>query len=282
MKDLLFIGNRLSRNLHLKFAKLTGLNGCFSRLSTKKFLNFINEYNPDIIHLHNLHNCYINLPMLFNYIKKHNIPIVWTLHDCWIMTGQCPHFTIVKCDKWETGCYDCPQYKQYPSSYIDNTKTMWKLKNKWFTGVNNMTIVTPSQRLANLVKESFLAEYEVKVINNGIDLSVFKFTESSYREKNSLQNKIIILGVSFIWDAREGYEDYLSLAKVLDDNYHLVLVGVSKEQIQSLPKNVLGIEKTNNQKELAEIYSSSDVFINTTYEDNYPTVNLGLELVDCQ
>lgn len=272
--QLNLFGNQFSEDFHIALSRATGYNGCFSFCATRALLKNILAFRPDIIHLHNLHNSYVNLPLLFKFIKKHNIPVVWTLHDCWAFTGQCPYFTIAKCDKWKTGCHDCPQYRQYPQSYVDRTKTMWKLKKKWFTGVQNMTIVTPSQWLADLVKESFLAEYLVKTINNGIDVGVFKPTESNFREKYGLQNKKILLGVALGWDNRKGYRDCLKLAKLMGNDYHLVLVGVSKEQISALPKNVLGIERTNSQKELAAIYSASDVFINTTYEDNYPTVNL--------
>ncbi len=267
-------GTYRGRQISVFIDRITGYNGCSAVITTKKLLKKITSFNPDVIHLHNLHNSYINLPMLFNYIKKHNIHTVWTLHDCWAFTGQCPHFTMVKCDKWKTGCHHCPQYRQYPQSYVDRTKTMWRLKKKWFTGVQNMVIVTPSQWLANLVKESFLKDYSVKVIRNGIDLDVFKPTANSFRQAYGLQNKKIILSVAFGWGERKGYGDCLKLAGILDDDYHMVLVGVSKEQISALPKNVLGIERTNSQKELVEIYSASDVFINTTYEDNYPTVNL--------
>ena len=274
VKDQLFIGDRLSRNLHLKCAELTGLNGCFSRLATKKFLKAVDKYRPDIIHLHNLHNCYINLPMLFNYIKKHNIPVVWTLHDCWAFTGHCPYFTMVKCDKWKTGCYHCPQYRQYPASYVDRTKTMWKLKKKWFTGVQNMTIVTPSQWLADLVKKSFLDEYIVKVIHNGIDLSVFKPTENDFREKHGLQNKKIILGVAFGWGKRKGLDVFIELSKRLDAQYQIILVGTDDRVDKLLPSNIISIHRTQNQQELAEIYTTADLFINPTREENYPTVNM--------
>ena len=152
------------------------VNVALARIETYRLLKKIDEFNPDIIHLHNLHDSYINLPMLFSYIKKHNVPTVWTLHDCWSFTGQCPYFTMVDCEKWKDGCYDCPQYKEYPSTMYDNTKRMWKLKRKWFTGVENMTIVTPSKWLAELVRKSYLKEYPVKVINNGIDLDIFKPT----------------------------------------------------------------------------------------------------------
>ena len=170
----LMIGNRISRNVHLKLAQLTGLNGMFSVFSTLAFLRKVDKWQPDIIHLHNLHNSYINLPLLFRYIKRKRIPIVWTLHDCWAITGKCPHFTMVKCDKRKTGCFHCPQRKGYPQALVDQSRLMWKLKKKWFTGIENMTIVTPSQWLADLVKQSYLKDYDVRVINNGIDLDVFK------------------------------------------------------------------------------------------------------------
>ena len=276
VNNQLFIGDRFSRNLHIKCAELTGLNGCFSRLATNNFLKTVDEYKPDIIHLHNLHNCYINLSMLFNYIKKRNIPVVWTLHDCWAFTGQCPYFTMVKCDKWKTGCHDCPQYRQYPVSYVDRTKNMWKLKKKWFTGVQNMTIATPSQWLADLVNESYLNDYPVKVINNGIDLSVFKPTASDFREKYHIpEDKKVLLGVAFGWDKRKGLDVFVELANRLDkDKYQIVLVGTDDEIDKQLPGSIISIHRTQNQKELAEIYTVADLFVNPTREENYPTVNM--------
>ena len=270
----ILIGTRLTRNIHLQIAKLTGFNGCFSVFATWHFLKKVNKIKPDIIHLHNLHNCYINLPMLFKYIKRHDIKTVWTLHDCWAFTGQCPHFVMAKCDKWKDGCYSCEQYKKYPQSDVDRTKTMYKLKKKWFTGIRNMIIVTPSQWLADLVKRSFLSNYTVKVINNGIDLSVFKPTESAFREKYDLQNKYMVLGVAAPWGERKGLDVFTELSKRLDDRYRIVLVGLSKEQKENLPLNIIGLERTANQTELAEIYTAADVFANPTREDNFPTVNI--------
>lgn len=273
--DQIFIGNRISRNIHLKLSQITGYNGCFSYLSTKQFIKKIDEFKPDVIHLHNLHNCYINLPMLFSYIKKHNTPVVWTLHDCWAFTGHCPHFTMVKCDKWKTGCHDCPQYRQYPASYVDRTKTMWKLKKKWFTGIQNMTIVTPSQWLADLVKESYLKDYPVQVINNGIDLSVFKPIPSNFREKYGIGNKKIVLGVAFGWGKRKGLDVFIELLKRLDhEKYQIVLVGTDDDVDKQLPESIISIHRTQNQTELAEIYTAADVFANPTREENYPTVNM--------
>lgn len=278
-KDFI-IGTRFSRNIHLMLAEITGLNGCFSYFSTLKLLKKLDKLKPDIIHLHNLHNCYINLSLLFKYIKKHNIKTVWTLHDCWAFTGHCPYFDIVGCNKWETGCYGCPQYKEYPKSLFDNSKYMYRLKKKWFTDIKDMTIVTPSEWLASLVKESYLKDYPVKVINNGIDLNVFKPTESDFREKYALENKYIVLGVAFGWGKRKGLDVFIELAKRLDKGkYKIVLVGTDDNIDKLLPDNIISIHRTQNQTELAEIYTAADVFANPTREENYPTVNM--ESVAC-
>lgn len=274
------IGTFNSRRLNVALARITGFNGCFAWFETYKLLKKIDEFKPDIIHLHNLHDSYINLPMLFSYIKKHNVPTVWTLHDCWSFTGQCPHFTIAKCDRWKAGCHNCPQYKEYPASLYDNTKKMWQLKKKWFTGVKNMTIVTPSEWLAGLAKESYLKEYPIQVINNGIDLDMFKPTHSNFREQYGIPgDKYIVLGVSFAWGYRKGLDCFAEMAEKLGDKYQIVLVGTDGEIDKNLPKNIISIHRTQNQKELAEVYSAADVFVMPTREENYPTVNM--EAIAC-
>lgn len=280
-KSDIVIGSRLSRNLHLKLAGITGLNGCFSYFSMLIFLRKINKFKPDILHLHNIHNCYINLSMLFNHIKKHNIKTVWTFHDCWAFTGHCPHFTMVNCYKWKTGCYNCSQYKEYPQSLFDNSKKMYRLKKKWFMGVENLTIVTPSEWLAGLVKQSFLKDYPVKVINNGIDLEVFKPTPSDFRKKYGIaENKFILLGVAFGWGKRKGLDVFIDLQKRLDNaKYQIVLVGTDNSVDKQMSSSIISIHRTQNQTELAEIYTAADLFVNPTREENYPTVNM--EALSC-
>lgn len=274
------IGTFNGRRLNVALARITGFNGCFAWFETYKLLKKIDEFKPDIIHLHNLHDSYINLPMLFSYIKKHNVPTVWTLHDCWAFTGQCPHFTMVKCDKWKAGCYGCPQYKEYPASLYDNTKKMWQLKKKWFSGVKNMTIVTPSEWLAGLARESYLKQYPIEVINNGIDLNVFKPTHSNFRKQYGIPgDKYIVLGVSFAWGYRKGLDCFVEMAEKLGEQYQIVLVGTDDEIDKNLPHNIISIHRTQNQKELAEIYSAADVFVMPTREENYPTVNM--EAIAC-
>lgn len=268
-------GSSIENKISAVFSILTGLQNFGSIIGTISLIKKIKKINPDIIHLHNLHLWTINLPMLFKYIKKHNIKTVWTLHDCWAFTGHCPYFDIVGCNKWETGCYGCPQYKEYPKSLFDNSKIMYRLKRKWFTGVENMTIVTPSEWLASLVKESYLKDYPVKVINNGIDLNVFKPTESDFREKYALENKYIVLGVAFGWGRRKGLDVFVELARRLDkEKYKVVLVGTDDNVDKLLPENIISIHRTQNQTELAKIYSAADVFANPTREENYPTVNM--------
>ena len=209
-------GSSIENKISGAFSILTGLQNFGSIIGTISLINKINKIDPDIIHLHNLHLWTINIPLLFKYIKKHNIKTVWTLHDCWSFTGHCPHFDMIGCEKWKTGCYDCPQYKEYPKSIFDNSKFMYRLKKELFTSVKNMTIVTPSEWLASLVKKSYLKDYPVKVINNGIDLNIFKPTESDFRKKYALENKFIVLGVAFGWDKRKGLDVFIELAKRLD------------------------------------------------------------------
>lgn len=274
VENSILIGNILERNLHLKLSYYTGYNGCFSTMGTRKFLRKIDEIEPDIIHLHNLHNGYINLKMLFNYIKEKDIPVVWTLHDCWAFTGQCPHYTIAKCYKWKTGCYNCPQYRHYPPARVDKSREMYNKKKSWFIGVENLTVVTPSEWLKNQVKESFLREYTVKAINNGIDLTIFKPTKSSFREKYDLTDKILLLGVANPWSTKKGLNIFIELSKILNIEYKVVLVGLSNAQIKQLPDDILGLPKTNNQRELAKIYSTADYFINPSLEETMGLVTV--------
>lgn len=268
------IGSFFEKLFHLLFSRATGIDGRLSLFAIKRFLSKHKE--ASLIHLHNLHGYYLNLPYLFRYIKKHRIPVVWTLHDCWAFTGHCPHFTMAKCDKWKTGCHHCPQYREYPQSLVDNSRWMYRWKKKWFTGVEDMTIVTPSQWLADLVKESFLKDYPVKVIHNGIDLKIFKPTPSDFRERYEIPaEKSVLLGVAFGWGKRKGLDVFVELARRLEpEKYQIVLVGTDEKTDKLLPENIISIHRTQNQTELAEIYTAVDLFVNPTREENYPTVNM--------
>lgn len=257
-----------------ELSTFTGFDCCFAVSATRKLLRQLDIFQPDIIHLHNIHGWYVNISMLFRYIKKHSIRVVWTLHDCWAFTGHCPHFQENNCDKWKTGCHSCELHMNYPKSYLDNSRWMYAIKKNCFTGVDNMVIVTPSEWLAALVRQSFLGGYPVQVINNGIDLSVFKPSDSDFRKRYHIENKKIVLGVASQWNNKKGLDVFIELSKRLGDMYQVVLVGTSEKTDALLPGNIISIHRTNNQQELAEIYSAADVFVNPTREDTFPTVNI--------
>lgn len=269
------IGNYLDQRLHALYTRLTDKCGFGSKKVTKDFIKKVDVIKPDVIHLHIMHGYYINLEILFDYLKERNIPVVWTFHDCWAFTGHCPYFDLVKCDKWKTCCYDCEQKKHHPTSwFLDNSKWNWKKKKELFTSIKNLTVVTPSEWLASLVRQSFFKDYRVEVINNGINLDDFKPTYGDIRNKYEIYDKKIVLGVSSSWVKSKGLDDFLRLADKLPNEYQIVLVGLTKEQKNALPKNIIGIEMTDNVHELAELYTAAKVFVNPTYEDNYPTTNL--------
>lgn len=274
------IGSETLVKIHGALSRVTDRQGFYSTSATKALVGKIKEYNPDIIHLHNIHGYYLDIRVLFNYLKKCGKPIVWTLHDCWAFTGHCAYFTVSGCEKWKTGCNNCPSKKEYPQSLLfDSSEKNYNEKKELFTGLTNLTLVTPSVWLKELVKESFMREYPVKVINNGINTDIFKPTESDFRKKYGVEDKKIFLGVASVWEERKGLGDLIKTAKLLNENEILVIVGLTGAQISQMPKNVIGIERTQSAKELAEIYTESDVFLNPTYEDNYPTTNL--EAIAC-
>ena len=269
------IGNKMDFYNHALKTRLFDKHGFGSKKATKNFVDKIKDYNPEVIYLHNIHGYYLNIEFLFNFLKEYNKPIVWTLHDCWSFTGHCSYFDYANCYKWETHCQNCPEKKNYPKSILlDNSYNNFEKKKELLTGLNNLVLVTPSKWLADLVKRSFLKEYPVKVINNGIDLSVFKPSPSNFRVMLNLENKFIILGVASKWERRKGFMYFMELSKLIEHDEVIVLVGLSEKQIKELPKNIIGISRTNNTKELAEIYTAADVFFNPTLEEVLGLTNL--------
>lgn len=290
------IGAQFDLYTHALCTRLFDKHGLASKNATKKFLKWADEYDPDILWLHNIHGYYINYEILYDWIKtrqkmqaktgKTVMDVKWTLHDCWAFTGHCSHFTFVGCDKWKTGCKHCPQKGDYPtSSMFDNSEDNYRRKKKAFIGVENLTIITPSHWLEELVKQSFLREYPVQVRYNTVDTNVFKPTPSDFRVKYGIRdNQKMILGVSSVWNDRKGLSDFVTiynkLSELDSDKYTIVLVGLSEAQIREMPSGMICIPKTGSQKELAEIYTAADVFVNLTYEDTFPTVNLEAEACD--
>lgn len=269
--DAVKFGNETSMGIHVLSTMLRGSHGFSSGAQTKKLVKMLQEYDPDVIHLHNIHGFYLHVEILFQYLKQCGKPIVWTLHDCWPFTGHCAYFDYAGCEKWKQGCEHCPQYRKvYPYGLCrDGSRTNYQRKQICFTKVPNLTLVTPSKWLADLTAQSFLREYPVCVIPNGIDLE--KFHPVKYQGGNKKR----ILGVANVWDQRKGLEYFEQLRKALDPKqYEITVVGVSKKQMESLPKGICGILHTKNVEELAELYGMADVYVNPTLEDNFPTTNL--------
>lgn len=273
LKDI-SVGNILSEYSHVAYSMIMGRHGLGSKKSTKKFIKKIEEVDPDVIHLHNIHGYYVNYQVLFEWLSQHHIPVVWTLHDCWTMTGHCAHFDTIGCEKWKTGCYSCPLLnKDYKSLFFDRSKSNYDLKKKLFTSLDNVTIVTVSKWLKGIVQNSFLGKYPIKVIHNGIDLSVFKPSISDVRKRlNIPKGKMLLLGCATGWGKNKGLEYFQRLSE--NESYQVVLVGVTPKIKKQLSPNIISILRTSDKEELAELYSIADVLINPTLCDSFPTVNL--------
>lgn len=318
------IGNKASTYSHVLKSRIFDAHGFGSKTATRKFLQWADTFDPDILWLHNIHGYYLNIELLFQWIKSRpNMQVKWTLHDCWAFTGHCAFFTMARCNQWKTKCNHCPCKRDYPQSVLlDASRQNYERKKKLFTGIQNMTLITPSQWLADLTRESFLSDYPVTVINNQIDTTVFCPTKCDFREKHHIQDKKMVLGVANVWHERKGLRDIILLAHMLDESYQIVLVGLTQRQLDdalaafspiefsrvpyqeivrtargiAIPENVsclyqaitgvsfsgclheagkiIALPRTNSQQELAGLYSTADVFINPTHEDNYPTTNL--------
>lgn len=259
--------------------RLFGKHGFYNKSATRRLLRWIDEIKPDIIHLHNIHGHYVNVKLLFEFIKKHDISVVWTLHDCWAFTGHCSHFDYVGCNKWQKGCYSCPMKKSYPGSwFFDRSRGNYSAKKALFTGVTKMHIVTPSQWLKDLCQKSFLGKYPVTVIHNGIDTDVFSPTASDLRKELGIEDKFVIMGIVNKFSGYKGGEYFLKLSRMLSDDEVILLVSL-EEKPEDIPENIIALPRTADDKRLAAIYSAADVFVNPTLQDTFSMVNI--EALSC-
>lgn len=275
---LIRIGNDLSVYEHVIETRLFDRQGLASRFATKNFIRLLDDIKPDIVHLHNIHGNYLNYKYIFEYFSKNNIPIVWTIHDCWPITGHCVHFTSVNCFKWKTGCFSCPRLKSYPQSFFkDRSQCNFLDKKKAFCSVDNLTIVPVSNWLKGIISESFLGHYPIHVIQNGIDIQAFyprKNEIQLVKKKYGIESKFIILGVATGWSNENGFYDFLKLREILNNDFVIVLVGVSELIKRKLPRGIIGIKRTDSQSELAAIYTAADIFINGSYEETFGLVTV--------
>ena len=274
-EDTIRTVSKMGYYAHNALSRLSDHAGFYSSEATRRLIDRIEKYDPDIVHLHNLHGYYLNIEILFDYLRSAGKPVVWTLHDCWAFTGHCAYFDAVGCEQWKTGCSCCSQLRTYPHCYLNgDVARNYERKKAAFSGVQDMNLVTPSHWLAGLVKESFLREYPVRVIHNGIDRELFRPGENEFRRSHGWEDKKLILAVASEWNERKGMKDVFAMAGGLGPEYQVVMVGLQEKQLPQVPPEIFPIQKTGSAEELARIYAASDVLVNTTYEDNFPTVNL--------
>lgn len=268
------VGGFFNKSIHMLMNIFFGIQGMCSVGSTYRLIKHCRKNDYSIIHLHNIHGCYINIPIFMRYLNKSNIPVVWTLHDCWTFTGGCAHFIKERCNKWQTGCKKCARERGKFDNFFSTEGINFQLKKKWFSGINHLTLVTPSLWLKELLPLSFLKQYESIVINNGINTDVFRRVESDIRKKHNIEDKYIILGVSMGWTESKGIDTFIRLAKDLDNTrFQIILVGEIYTD-NMIPPNIIHVKRTENQMDIVKLYSTADLFVNPSYEESFGLVNI--------
>lgn len=262
------VGNKLDTYVHFIAHKLLDMEGLVSKSATRKLIRQIGEIKPDIIHLHNIHDHYLNYPLLFEYLATLDTPVVWTQHDCWAFTGGCMYYDLMNCNKWKVQCHECPEHR---AIFGDTTERQYALKRELISKIKNLTYVAVSDWLGDALRESHQMHRHIITIHNGIDISLFKpVTKIQDRRKGVFR----LLGVAAIWDKRKGLDDFLKIRSILPAEYEIILVGLTQKQVDSLPEGIKGITRTTNVQELVQLYSDADIFVNPTYSDNFPTTNI--------
>ena len=280
---LMPVGNKADVAFHGLWTRLTDRHGLASWGATRQFIKEVEALKPDVIHIHNIHGYFLNYKLLFDYLAKVGIPVIWTVHDCWLYTGHCYYYSSISCDRWKRGCGNCPQQKAFPTSwFVDRSARNYEDKSLSFNSIKDkLTIVPVSEWIRGEMSQSFLKGCRYQVIHNGIDLDVFEpqADDKAVRGRYGLGDKHIILGLASIWSKEKGWDDFVEMSKMLSEDEVIVMVGVSEEQQKLLPKNIVAIRRTENVRQLAELYSAATAFVNPTWQDNYPTVNL--EAIAC-
>lgn len=272
---LIKIGGKCDMYLHYAEQLLRDNEGLCSKSSTKKLIRKIEELRPDVIQLHNIHDHYLNYQVLFEYLNNSDVKVVWTFHDCWAFTGHCFHFVSKDCMRWVSGCYDCPMKGCYPKTFVDKSIRNYALKKSLFTANKNLHIVTVSEWLQSKVRQSFLKEKEIRVINNGVDVELFHQVSSSEIKQTELKTiagkgyKFVAIGVATLWNEEKGLVDYVKLSQMLADDEALVLVGVSEQIKKTLPERIVCIQRTSSIKELVMWYNIADVVLSLSKAETF-------------
>jgi glycosyltransferase involved in cell wall biosynthesis len=266
------IGNKFAVCLHGMMTRITDRHALYSVHATRRLVEQIKDYAPDLIHLHNLHGYYLDIRTLFAFLKEYDRPVVWTLHDCWSYTGHCAYYTNAGCEKWKSQCENCPLKKEYPASMLcDNSRENYKIKKELFTSLNKLQLVTPSEWLKGEVEQSFFQGIPCKSVPNGIELDTFDWKkegqQKALKEKYGLSGKKVVLGVANVWEKRKGWDDFMKLPGFLPGDYQVVMVGLAEKQKKELPPDITGYPRTESVSQLADFYRMADVYFNGSFQE---------------
>lgn len=270
--ELIRIGSARDVRLHGLRARIFDDAGFGSRRATEAFIRAAEKLNPSVVHLHNLHGYYLNVDVLFRWLARSGVPVVWTLHDCWPFTGHCAYFSVSRCVRWKNGCFSCPQTRSYPASFVfDRSRKNWEQKRELFSSVKNMTLVPVSDWLAGIARGSFLGDKKIHRIYNGVDTEIFspKADTASVRKKYGLGDRFVVLGCATSWGERKGLRHYVELAERSNDDFAVVMVGVDDRLKRELPERIVSISRTESTEDLASLYSAADVVLNLSYEETF-------------
>lgn len=267
------IGNKLDHKLHAFLSRFFGKQAYYSRRATKRFLKWVDEIQPDVVHIQVLHGNFINFNMLIKHLSDKKIPVTFVLDDCWLFTGKCSHYTSAKCYKWKTGCYDCPQLQSCnPSWFFDKTRLLWEDKKRAYESLDKYAVVAVSDWLLAEARQSIMQHATVMCrIYNSIDMQAFCYRPSDLRKRLSLENTFVVLGVATILEESKGLSLFIKLSSMIPESWKIVLVGGLPENAK-LPDNVLAVGKTESVKELAEYYSMADAFVQMSVEETFGKV----------
>lgn len=262
LQNTVDVSSKLGFYHHYFGSRILGKHGQYSKRATKQTIQEIERFKPDVIHLHNLHGYYLHVPNLLKYLAKAGIPVIWTLHDCWMISGSAAYFDYYGCDVWDQGCQKCHNTKEYPINQfglhqIQNLK--WK--QELVSQLSQLEVITVSNWLNELISSTFFQKHQIHTIYNGINENVFTPSPKSQ------STQIKLLGVANEWEKRKGLDDFIALNEKLDDRYEITLIGLSEAQVAALPSDMVGITRTKDQKELAQYYSDADIYLNLSVEE---------------
>lgn len=277
------VGSRLDVAIHGLATRIFDRHGLASAAATRAFVKQLERIAPDLVHIHNIHGYFLNYPVLFDYLRRSRVPVVWTVHDCWLFTGHCYHYDAAGCMRWQSVCHDCPQKHRFPASFIfDRSRRNFSDKRREFLSLapGQLTIATVSDWMNAQMRKSFFSHCPVITIHNGIDTSIFRpCPDSAVKASLGIGRKRMLLAAASIWSEQKGLSHLAHIARSMPADCALVMVGVDKKTARALPHDIIALPPTASPSDLARLYSAADVFLNPTLQDNYPTVNL--EAIAC-